>query len=79
MPPAEKIAQPSYEDGGHGDRVVIDMGSTCTKVGHAGEDCPKFVLPSEVGVIGGVKLLQSTYGGALVVTHARGAGRRVGT
>ena len=26
--------------------VVIDMGSTCTKSGYAGEDCPKFVIPS---------------------------------
>lgn len=24
----------------------MDIGSTCTKAGHAGEDCPKFVFPS---------------------------------
>mmetsp|Transcript_33295 Transcript_33295/g.87622 ORF Transcript_33295/g.87622 Transcript_33295/m.87622 type:complete len:429 (+) Transcript_33295:66-1352(+) len=33
--------------------IVIDIGSTCTKSGYAGEDCPKFVIPSSVGVIGG--------------------------
>ena len=26
--------------------VVVDIGSTCTKAGYAGEDCPKFVFPS---------------------------------
>ena len=26
--------------------VVVDLGSTCTKSGYAGEDCPKFVIPS---------------------------------
>jgi len=33
--------------------VVIDMGTTSTKSGFAGEDCPKFVIPSSVGVVGG--------------------------
>ena len=33
--------------------IVMDMGHTCTKSGYAGEDCPKFVIPSSVGVIGG--------------------------
>ena len=32
--------------------IVIDMGSTCTKAGYAGEDCPKYVIPSQVGVLG---------------------------
>ena len=32
--------------------IVIDMGSTCTKAGYAGEDCPKYVIPSHVGTIG---------------------------
>ena len=32
--------------------VVLDMGSSCTKSGYAGEDSPKFVIPSNVGVIG---------------------------
>ena len=26
--------------------LVMDIGSTCTKAGYAGEDCPKFVFPS---------------------------------
>ena len=26
--------------------VVLDMGSSCTKSGYAGEDSPKFVIPS---------------------------------
>ena len=26
--------------------IVMDIGSTCTKSGFAGEDCPKFVIPS---------------------------------
>lgn len=30
--------------------VVLDMGSSTTRVGYAGEDSPKFVLPSAVGV-----------------------------
>jgi hypothetical protein len=29
------------------------MGSTWTKSGYAGEDCPKYVIPSSVGVVGG--------------------------
>ena len=29
------------------------MGTTCTKAGYAGEDCPKYVIPSSVGVVGG--------------------------
>lgn len=33
--------------------IVIDIGSTCTKSGFAGEDCPKFVVPSSVGILGG--------------------------
>lgn len=33
--------------------IVMDLGSSCTKSGYAGEDCPKFVIPSSVGVIGG--------------------------
>ena len=33
--------------------IVIDMGNTCTKSGYAGEDSPKYVIPSSVGVIGG--------------------------
>jgi len=33
--------------------IVVDMGTTCTKAGFAGEDCPKFVIPSSVGVLGG--------------------------
>ena len=33
--------------------VVIDMGSTCTKAGYAGEDSPKYVIPSSIGVLGG--------------------------
>jgi actin-like protein 6A len=33
--------------------LVMDMGTTCTKVGYAGEDCPKYVIPSSVGVVGG--------------------------
>lgn len=33
--------------------VVIDMGTTSTKSGFAGEDCPKFVIPSCVGIVGG--------------------------
>jgi len=33
--------------------IVMDMGTTCTKSGYAGEDCPKFVIPSHVGVMGG--------------------------
>ena len=33
--------------------VVIDIGSTCTKSGYAGEDCPKFVVPTSVAVLGG--------------------------
>lgn len=33
--------------------IVMDMGHSCTKSGYAGEDCPKFVIPSSVGVIGG--------------------------
>ena len=33
--------------------MVVDIGTTCTKAGYAGEDCPKFVLPSSVGVVGG--------------------------
>lgn len=33
--------------------IVVDIGSTCTKSGYAGEDCPKFVIPSSVGILGG--------------------------
>mmetsp|Transcript_36599 Transcript_36599/g.117515 ORF Transcript_36599/g.117515 Transcript_36599/m.117515 type:complete len:431 (-) Transcript_36599:296-1588(-) len=33
--------------------VVMDIGSSTTKSGYAGEDCPKFVVPSHVGVLGG--------------------------
>ena len=33
--------------------IVMDMGSSCTKSGYAGEDCPKFVIPTTVGVTGG--------------------------
>ena len=33
--------------------IVVDMGTTCTKSGYAGEDCPKYVIPSSVGVLGG--------------------------
>jgi actin-like protein 6A len=33
--------------------VVIDMGTTSTKAGFAGEDSPKYVIPSSVGIIGG--------------------------
>mmetsp|Transcript_7968 Transcript_7968/g.17549 ORF Transcript_7968/g.17549 Transcript_7968/m.17549 type:complete len:438 (-) Transcript_7968:184-1497(-) len=33
--------------------LVLDIGSTATKAGYAGEDCPKFVVPSSVGVVGG--------------------------
>ena len=31
--------------------VVFDVGSVSTRAGHAGEDAPKFVLPSLVGQI----------------------------
>jgi actin-related protein len=31
--------------------VVIDLGSQTCKVGYAGEDTPKFVFPSQVGVL----------------------------
>jgi len=33
--------------------IVMDMGSSCTKSGYAGEDCPKFVIPSSVGIMAG--------------------------
>ena len=33
--------------------VVMEIGSSSTKCGYAGEDTPKFVLPSAVGVMGG--------------------------
>jgi len=33
--------------------LVLDIGSVATKSGYAGEDTPKFVIPSSVGVMGG--------------------------
>ena len=33
--------------------IVMDLGSSCTKSGYAGEDCPKFVIPSSVGIMAG--------------------------
>ena len=33
--------------------IVMEIGSSSTKCGYAGEDTPKFVLPSAVGVMGG--------------------------
>ncbi|PSC76499.1 Actin-related 4 isoform C [Micractinium conductrix] len=33
--------------------VVLDLGSQQTKAGYAGEDTPKYVFPSSVGVVGG--------------------------
>ena len=33
--------------------IVVDMGTTATKAGYAGEDCPKYVFPSSVGALGG--------------------------
>ena len=33
--------------------IVVDMGTTCTKAGYAGEDCPKYVIPSSAGALAG--------------------------
>ena len=33
--------------------IVMDLGSSATKSGYAGEDCPKFVIPSSVGITAG--------------------------
>jgi len=44
--------------------VVIDLGSTCTKSGYAGEDCPKFVIPSSVGILGGEEAAATDAGGS---------------
>ena len=30
---------------------MVDIGSNCTKVGYAGEDSPKAVFPSAVGIL----------------------------
>jgi actin-related protein len=33
--------------------LVFDIGSSVSKVGHAGDDCPKAVFPTLVGSIAG--------------------------
>jgi actin-related protein len=40
-----------FGGGDDANALVIDIGSTITRGGHAGEDAPKILLPSVVGVL----------------------------
>ena len=40
--------------------MVLDMGSTTTRCGFAGEDCPKLVYPSYVGICGDMPVPRPT-------------------
>lgn len=54
---------------------MLDIGTSTTKCGFAGEDSPKFVVPSSVGVVGGEEGASSDGATRLVGTSALGVRR----
>jgi actin-like protein 6A len=57
--------------------LVIDVGTSTTKAGFAGEDCPKFVFPSAVGVVGGEEGSKATRSAGTNALSAWREGMRV--
>lgn len=58
--------------------VVVDLGTYQVKAGYAGEDTPKYIFPSEIGV-GGKPISDAGNGTAMEVDNASARQFRAGT